>query len=163
VLDNVSQGVLNMRTAPGTASPLVVAIPAGASDLTIGRCVTVADGSTSPWCEVQWRGHTGWISSCCIAEVAPGAPGAAGARRTFRVLADVSSGVLNMREGPGTRYRLVASIPAGAADLAIGRCRMPDDGGRTAWCEVEWRGKTGWASACCMVDVKSGAYARAGD
>jgi hypothetical protein len=40
---------------------------------------------------------------------------------------------------------------------------MPDDGGKTAWCEVEWHGKSGWASACCMVDVDSGAYARAGE
>lgn len=160
VLENVSQGVLNIRTGPGTANPLVVAVPAGASDLSIGRCVSASDGSTSPWCEVQWRGYKGWISSCCIAEVAAGV---GGERRTFRVLPDVSQGILNVRDGPGTRYKLVVSIPAGATDVLVGHCRMPDDGGRTAWCETEWRGKKGWASACCMVDVKTGAYARSGN
>jgi uncharacterized protein YraI len=157
VLENVSQGILNMRAAPGTASPLVVAVPAGTSDLSIGRCVSVADGSTSQWCEVQWRAYKGWISSCCIAEVA------AGERRTFRVLPDVSAGILNMRAGPGTNHKLVASIPAGAGDVTVGRCRMPDDGGRTPWCEAEWRGKSGWVSACCMVDIKTGGYARSGN
>jgi len=157
VLDTVSQGVLNMRTGAGTKTSVVVAIPAGASDLSVGGCRPADDGSGPPWCEVQWRGYAGWVSSCCIVEVA------AGARRTFRVLADVSQGILNIRAGPGTRHNLVASIPAGASDVTVGSCTMPDDGGRTAWCEVEWRGKTGWASACCMVDVKTGAYARAGE
>jgi uncharacterized protein YraI len=160
VLENVSQGILNIRSAPGTASPLVVAVPAGTSDLSIGRCVSAADGSTSLWCEVQWRQFKGWISNCCIAEVAAGV---AGERRTFRVLPDVSAGILSMRDGPGSNHRLVTSIPAGAGDVTVGRCRLPDDGGRTAWCEVEWRGRTGWVSACCMVDAKTGAYARSGN
>ncbi len=157
VLDDVSQGILNMRSGPGTHAPVVVAIPAGASDLTIGRCRPAEDRGPRPWCEARWRGYSGWVSSCCIVEVT------AAAQRAFRVLADVSQGILNIRNGPGSRHDLVASIPAGAADVVVGRCRMPDDGGRTAWCEVEWRGKTGWASACCMVDAKTGAHARAGD
>jgi hypothetical protein len=55
------------------------------------------------------------------------------------------------------------AIPAGAADVVVGRCRMPDDGGRNPWREVQWRGHIGWASGCCMVDVRTGAFPRAGE
>jgi uncharacterized protein YraI len=154
VIDDVSEGILNMRAGASTQSPVVVAIPAGAPDLSVGRCRPADDGRGRPWCDVLWRGYAGWVSSCCIVEIT------ARAKRTFRVLADVSQGILNVRDGPGVRHNLVVSIPAGSSDVTVGRCRMPDDGGRTAWCEVEWRNKAGWASACCMVDVRTGAPAR---
>jgi uncharacterized protein YraI len=157
VLDNVSQGILNMRAGPGINNPIVVAIPAGASDLSVGYCNHPDDRGGSPWCEVKWHGYTGWVSSCCMVEIS------VPSQRTFRVLPNVSQGVLNMRKGPGTTYDLVTSIPGGASDVTVGGCRLSDDSSRTAWCEVQWRGKSGWASACCMVDVKTGAYARAGE
>jgi uncharacterized protein YraI len=157
VHDTVSDGILNMRAGPGVNSRVVVAIPAGSAGLVIGACQPSRDNTRHPWCEAEWRGQRGYVSSCCIEEVAT--PG----RRTFRVLPDVSEGILNLRRGPGSRHPLVASMPAGAANLLVGRCRMPDDGGRTPWCEVEWQGRSGWASACCMVDVRTGAFARVGD
>jgi len=83
--------------------------------------------------------------------------------RTFRVLADVSGGSLNIRQGPGPRFGVVAEIPANAADVLVGRCRLPESGGSTPWCEVKWRAYSGWASGCCMVDATTGAYARAGN
>jgi hypothetical protein len=59
VIDDVSQGVLNMRTGASTSSPIVVAIPAGASDLGIGRCRPADDPGGRPWCEALWHGHAG--------------------------------------------------------------------------------------------------------
>ncbi len=74
VLPNVSQGIHNMRSGPGTNFPLVVSIPAGATGLIVGQCRPPQDGrSTSPWCQVQWRGHSGWTSSCCIVNTQTGA------------------------------------------------------------------------------------------
>ena len=67
------------------------------------------------------------------------------------------------RSGAGTGHSLVIAIPAGAGDVVVGRCRMPDDGGRNPWCEVQWRGHIGRASGCCMVDVRTGAFPRAGE
>ena len=154
VQHNVSQGILNMRTGPAANSRVVVAIPAG-SELRVGACQAPQDNSRYPWCEAQWQGHRGFVSSCCFDDVAAAAP-----RRTFRVLPDVSDGILNLRRGAGTNHGLVASIPAGATGLLVGRCRLPDDGGRAPWCEVEWQGRSGWASACCMVDTRTGAFAR---
>ena len=152
--DNVSDGFLNIRTGPNTKMSVVAEIPAGASDVSVGRCVPSEDGKGPAWCEVRWREHAGWASSCCMVEIGD-------ARRTFRVLADVSEGVLNIRQGPGPNFGIVAGIPANATDVSVGRCRRMEGGGSTPWCEVRWRAYSGWASACCMVDVVTGVYARA--
>jgi hypothetical protein len=73
--------------------------------------------------------------------------------RTFRVLSTVSQGIHNMRTGPGKRHSLVASIPAGATDVTIGRCKSPDDDSAYPWCIATWHGHTGWISSCCVVDA----------
>jgi TIR domain len=78
--------------------------------------------------------------------------------KTYRVLATVSEGKLNMRGGPGTKYPLVYALPAGTTGISIGKCRMPDDGGAKAWCEANWRTYSGWVSSCCVVDEKTGAF-----
>lgn len=74
VLSNVSQGIQNMRAGPGIHYPLVTAMPAGATGLTIGLC-RPAEGRNSrhPWCEVKWRNFSGWTSSCCIVDSKTGA------------------------------------------------------------------------------------------
>jgi hypothetical protein len=46
---------------------------------------------------------------------------------------------LNMRAGPGTEYGVVATIPAGAT-VDVGGCTG-------SWCEVNFRGASGFASA----------------
>jgi hypothetical protein len=75
VLNNVSQGVHNMRTGPGTNFPLVTSIPAGATGLVVGQCQPPQDRrSAHPWCEVSWRGRSGWTSACCIVSERTGAP-----------------------------------------------------------------------------------------
>jgi uncharacterized caspase-like protein len=73
--------------------------------------------------------------------------------RTFRVLSTVSQGIHNMRTGPGKGHSLVVSIPAGARDVTVGRCRSPDDDSAHPWCQATWRGRTGWISSCCVVDA----------
>lgn len=82
-------------------------------------------------------------------------------RETYRVLGNVSQGIHNMRAGPGTNFPLVVSIPAGATGLVMGQCRPAQDR-RSAhpWCEVSWRGHSGWTSACCVVSERSGALPR---
>lgn len=46
---------------------------------------------------------------------------------------------LNLRSGPGTGYRVVDTMPAGAYVDVIG-CSG-------SWCRVNWRGRVGYASA----------------
>src|SRR5690349_6977929 len=73
---DVSDGVLNMRTGPGVGHPLVTAVPAGSTGITLGDCQTPDDGkSQSKWCVARWGTHSGWISTCCIFPVAaPASP-----------------------------------------------------------------------------------------
>lgn len=73
VLPSVSEGKLNMRSGPGTKHPLVTAIPAGATGLTIGLCRMPDDGGAKPWCEATWRSFAGWVSSCCVVDEKTGA------------------------------------------------------------------------------------------
>ncbi len=59
---------------------------------------------------------------------------------------------LNLRSGPGTRYGVIDTMPAGAYVNVIG-C-----GG--SWCRVDWHGRVGYASASYLGDGR-GAYAAA--
>jgi len=167
VLDSVSEGILNMRSGPGTGHPIVVAIPAGSSGAAKGNCRAPDDGGRHPWCEVEWRGRSGWVSSRSIVETrgdeVAAAQSSSRARPVFRVLGNVSQGILYVRAGPGTGHPALFSIPAGASGIQLGRCRRSEEGGSAPWCEVEWGGRSGWASACCMVDAATGAYATVRD
>jgi TIR domain-containing protein len=72
VLSNVSGGVQNLRSGPAVRYSLVVAIPAGATGITLGACRASEDGSR-PWCAAKWRSYSGFISSCCIVDEKTGA------------------------------------------------------------------------------------------
>jgi len=72
VLPNVSGGVQNLRSGPAVRYSLVVAIPAGATGITLGTCRAAEDG-TRPWCAAKWRTYSGFISSCCIVDERTGA------------------------------------------------------------------------------------------
>jgi hypothetical protein len=69
-------------------------------------------------------------------------------KRPFRIV-NASDGYLNLRSGPGTSFEQIASIPVGSTVL-VGRCVKPE--GLLPFCEVEWQGKSGWASSCCMAE-----------
>jgi hypothetical protein len=81
------------------------------------------------------------------------------AQPTYRVLANVSGGVQNLRSGPAVRYPLVVAIPAGATGIVLGECRKAEDNTRP-WCAAAWRNYSGFISSCCIVDEKTGAPPR---
>jgi hypothetical protein len=72
-------------------------------------------------------------------------------KHPFRIV-NPSTGYLNLRSGPGTSFQQIASIPEGATVL-VGQCVKPE--GLLPFCEVEWQGKNGWASSCCMAELFS--------
>ena len=76
--------------------------------------------------------------------------------QAFRVLNDVSDGILNMRTGRGVDNSIVTAIPAGANDVSIDKCEPSDGSAPTPWCHATWRGHTGWVSSCCIVGNQSG-------
>lgn len=58
---------------------------------------------------------------------------------TASAAAAVVTNDLNLRSGPGTQYGVITSMPAGAR-VDVGGCRGN-------WCQVNWRGRSGYASA----------------
>lgn len=69
VQSNVSGGILNIRSGPGTGHSVVVEVPAGAGGIELGKCAKADDGKTRfPWCRAEWQGYAGWISKCCISK-----------------------------------------------------------------------------------------------
>ncbi|WP_052341562.1 SH3 domain-containing protein [Salinarimonas rosea] len=46
---------------------------------------------------------------------------------------------LNLRAGPGTNYQVIATMPGGVV--------VDVEGCRGSWCRVDYRGRSGWASA----------------
>lgn len=55
---------------------------------------------------------------------------------------------LNLRSGPGTGYRVITAMPAGA-NVDVLNCNG-------SWCRVEWRGTVGYASASYLAGGGSG-------
>ena len=69
---------------------------------------------------------------------------------------DVSQGYMNVRNGPGTNYKVLASAPAGTTfswdGFAI--CVKRQDGKvGPDWCKVNYNGVTGWVSKAGLVSV----------
>jgi len=78
---------------------------------------------------------------------------------TYRVLANASGGVQNLRRGPALHYPVVVAIPAGAGGIALGACRPAEDATRP-WCAAKWRSYEGFISSCCIIDERTGAAPR---
>jgi hypothetical protein len=68
---------------------------------------------------------------------------------TYRVKGNVEDGYLNMREGPGVRYRVMTRIPAGVGGIeSKNECVRPNDrSSHHPFCLVEWHKFRGWMSS----------------
>jgi hypothetical protein len=73
------------------------------------------------------------------------------AKRPFRITEKADDGYLNLRSGPGMDYDVIAQMPVGTTVMTGNCVRL--EGGLLLFCEVEWHGKHGWASSCCMADL----------
>jgi uncharacterized protein YraI len=141
---NLPEGYQNIRSGPGQQHAVIAKVPAGSGGVEIGPCRPPDDGqSRYDWCQANWNGNTGWISSCCLKEqVAPG---------VYSIPANLAEGHQNIRSGPGQQHAVIAKVPAGSGGVEIGPCRPPDDGqSRYDWCQASWNGSQGWISSCCL-------------
>lgn len=79
------------------------------------------------------------------------------ADQMYQVPLDISSGRLNIRNGPGVNYALVGAIPAGTRLRGKPplQCRPREDGVRGAdWCHVSWNGYDGWVSQAGLMPIR---------
>lgn len=131
---------LNLRGGPSTQYGVVLVMPAGAT-VTVSQCTAAGD-----WCEVRYNGRNGWTAARYLnfqvaASGTPTPPPASGPPAGQGQVTAQTTVTLNMREGPSTGYRVILAIPAGAT-VTVNRCT---DG--YAWCELTYRGHTGWSAA----------------
>lgn len=112
---------LNMRTGPSTSNPVIRVIPKGAQ-------VTVT-GKNGGWAQVTYSGSQGYASLTYLVDDATTPP----EQTTVYYTTDE----LNLREGPGTNYKIIAVMPYGSKVTAV-----PGSG---SWLKVTYQGKTGYA------------------
>ncbi len=146
VIDDVPGSVLNLRDGPGIHFRMLAAMPAGSEASTEGECRKEDPSDKLPWCQVTWRGVSGWASACCFAPKASVTTND-GAWGIFEVPDNVPGGMLNLRASASYKSRLVTPIPAGSKYLRVQQCRMPSDHKGRPYCRIRWQSFDGWASS----------------
>lgn len=127
---------VNFRTGPSVSYPTQGLLPTGFQVLPIGRN---ADGS---WIQVQIvGGQTGWVHSAYISAVTP-LPNVPPTVPTGQNSASVNTGMLNLRNGPGANFEIVAKLPRGSVINLHGR------NADQSWVQVSIPGGSqGWVSS----------------
>jgi uncharacterized protein YraI len=145
VVDVERGDVLNMRGGPSSAYPVVGSIPPGEGGIrSVGPC--------REWCQVEYKGVSGWVYRRFLAveaTVAPFAQRTAEQRNPelsyWRVVGVASNDVLMVRTAPSQQAPVAHVYPPTAACLVgIGQCQGP-------WCQVRIPGRdgeqVGWVDA----------------
>jgi hypothetical protein len=120
--------------------------------LEIGTPCVVAAGAES---ELLLDGLSPSESPAQVAGVGTDDSETAEALETFRVISLRGDDALDLRTGPGTEYRSILPIPPDTTGVIVDDCKEVS-GYRHPWCEATWQGKRGWASACCLINEKTG-------
>lgn len=142
VVGVASNDRLNVRATPNTRSAIVGRLRHDASGIVAsGRTARVGNGL---WAEITLRRVHGWVNARFLV---PTRAAAAPAPRTglYRVVGVASNDTLNMRSGPGPRFKLSGRIPHnGRGIAATGRSTRV---GSTDWWTVRYLGRQGWVSS----------------
>jgi uncharacterized protein YraI len=138
--------VLNLRSGPSAAYPVVGAIPPG------GRGVRLV-GHCQPWCPVSYNGASGWVNPAYLApepaSSEPMEPERArkhGRLPTYWQVTGVADGEsLKVREAPSATASVVHAFePQSGCIKLAGSCQKP-------WCQVAFPGlngdRLGWVNA----------------
>ena len=125
--------VLNMRAGPSSDYSVVGSIPPGEGGIRlIGACST--------WCQVEYKGVSGWVYHRYLTVEAAVAPFTQRTLQTsfWRVVGVASNDVLMVRTSPSRQAPVAHVYPPGAACVVgIGECRGP-------WCQVRIPGREGY-------------------
>ncbi len=131
----VSPNGLNLRQHPNTEATILTAV-------THRSRVTVFY-SRNNWSYVEYNGKRGWCSTEFLIDEDLMTTTAPTTQKTFSVppgTAKITSdNGINLREGPGTNYKVIVAMPYNATV----NVQLSQNG----WCYVEYKGKTGWCTA----------------
>ncbi len=127
-----SGDVLHVRAQPSSEARIVGSIPPyGIGVERLGAC-------TRGWCQISYRGITGWASMKFLTrEVSAGS--------SYRVRGIRNDDVLFIRAWPSAQSKKVGSIPPNGRGVSkLGPCEGN-------WCKISYRGITGWASMMYLI------------
>ncbi|MCO5218224.1 MAG: SH3 domain-containing protein [Thermomicrobiales bacterium] len=119
---------LNLRSGPGTDSPIILVMPAGAA-------VSVTGDATNGFYPLTYRGTSGYAHSDWISF---GGSSGSGTTSSGTGTAYVIDGNLNLRTGPSTGNSVITIMPNGATVSLTGQ----SSGG---FLSVTYNGTAGWA------------------
>jgi uncharacterized protein YraI len=122
--------VLNIRSGPGADYSILGRIPPN------GRGVHIVGACTGQWCVVEYGGSRGWTNGYYLE------PEQGQATDSYRVVNVAADDSLNVRQGPGARYAIVAALPPDSRGLRlVGSAQCVG-----VWCEIQYRAGTGWVN-----------------
>lgn len=142
VVGVASNDRLNVRATPNTRAAIVGRLRHDASGIVAsGRTARVGNGL---WAEITLRRVRGWVNARFLVPTRAAAAPAPGTG-LYRVVGVASNDTLNMRSGPGPRFKLAGRIPANGRGIATtGRTTRV---GSTDWWSIRYLGRQGWVSS----------------
>jgi len=143
-----SDDVLNVRQGPSTRYPIVGAIPPYGTGFSRGEC------TARNWCLVKYKCVTGWASGKYMT-LGARQGGTPGASAYYRVIDHTYPDKLNVRKGPGTKFRIVGRIPHNGNQIKVSNCKFMGSR-KSKWCVVHWGKVRGWASGRYLGNMATG-------
>lgn len=116
---------LNLRKSPDANSKVITTIPRFAT-------VDVKGKVKNGWVKVSYKKNTGYVYAKYLSKISYGESG------TYKPGKNVTTG-LNLREGPGTEYTVLTSIPKDGKFTTSGIVV-------NGYLKVKYKGNTGWVS-----------------
>ena len=136
---------LNVRAQPNPSATVLTRINRFETYPVTGR------NASGTWYQISMSGQPGWVSGTYVTisnganvpitdGTASGAPTTPPTSPTGIIVTATPFNV-NMRSGPGTQFRRLATLPAGATAQVVGR------NASNTWWEINFNGIVGWATA----------------
>lgn len=124
----VTAGRLNVRTQPSLEGDIITKINNGESYRVLS---TNADNT---WIQINVNGQIGWVSAPFVTiENRGNSDGLA--------VVEATPYTVNIRSGPGTQFRDLGNLPAGATAQVLGR------NNNATWWKINYHDVVGWVSA----------------
>ncbi len=125
----------NLRTGPGLKYKIVDTVKDGTAMTYLGK--KESDNRGVDWYKVSYEDNELWISSRCASLVAK--PTTSAKKRV------VTTGEVNLRKGPGMKYKAVVAVQEGSSMKYLGKTRKDNRG--VKWYKVSFYGKGLWVSS----------------
>lgn len=133
---NVTSGVLNVRSGPGSSYSKIGSLAKGKKFSITGK---IQDSSGTWWYRLSLSGKTGYVSSKYIKTTSTAS--STTTLTNTKGTVNISSGTLTVRSGPGTSYSSIGSLAKGKTFNVTGKAK--DKSGKW-WYILSYNGKKGY-------------------